>query len=45
MCKMIATIGLIVGASLFVKFYHKRLPFFLMIISLGIIGASMSMFG
>ncbi|OAT72199.1 MFS transporter [Parageobacillus thermoglucosidasius] len=48
MCKMIAAVGLIVGISLFLlsfvaNAYNK--DFFLTIISLGIIGASMFMFG
>nr|WP_026078592.1 hypothetical protein [Parageobacillus caldoxylosilyticus] len=48
MCKMIAAVGLIVGFSLFLlsfvaSGYNK--DFFLTIVSLGIIGASMFMFG
>ncbi|WP_027409830.1 hypothetical protein [Anoxybacillus tepidamans] len=48
MCKMIASVGLIVGFSLFLLSfiadgYNK--DFFLTIISLGIMGASMFMFG
>ncbi|MBA2874729.1 hypothetical protein HNR31_001500 [Anoxybacillus caldiproteolyticus] len=48
MCKMIASVGLIVGFALFLlsfiaSAYNK--DFFLTIISLGIMGASMFMFG
>jgi hypothetical protein len=48
MCKLIASVGLIVGFSLFflsfiASAYNK--DYFLTIVSLGIIGASMFMFG
>jgi ABC-type polysaccharide/polyol phosphate export permease len=48
MCKMIAAVGLIVGVSLFLlsfiaNAYNKG--FFLTIISLGVTGASIFMFG
>jgi hypothetical protein len=48
MCKMMASVGLIIGFSLFVlsfiaNAYNK--DFFLTIVSLGIMGAAMFMFG
>ncbi|AMX84507.1 MFS transporter [Geobacillus subterraneus] len=48
MCKWMASVGLIVGTALFLlsfiaSAYNK--DFFLTIVSLGIIGASMVMFG
>lgn len=48
MCKMIASVGLIVGFSLFLLSFIASAynqDFFLTIVSLGIMGASMFMFG
>ncbi|MCZ0754919.1 MFS transporter [Anoxybacillus sp. J5B_2022] len=48
MCKMIASVGLIVGFSLFLLSFIANAynsDFFLTIVSLGIMGASMFMFG
>jgi hypothetical protein len=48
MCKMMASVGLIIGFSLFVLSFiasaYNR-DFFLTIVSLGIMGAAMFMFG